>query len=163
MATSHTPRIDLGDEDLMFVRGNTDALVPLVGEENGRFRLIDGQVYTEMGCAVTLNDKGGIEIGDQYRLEAVENTTWDGHLLKIGFGPEAKALPSDAVAAEQLVGTIQALAKNEGPAGGNFVNADPTRPIQAPDMMPAAPPALKPGEDKPQPREPAGEIAPRRR
>lgn len=163
MATSHTPRIDLGDEDLMFVRGNTDALVPLVGDENGRFRIIDGQVYTEMGCAVTINDKGEMEIGDQYRLEAVETTTWEGHVLKIGYGPEAKDLPSDATATERLVGTVQALAKNAGPAGGNFVNADPTEPIQAPDMNPAPPPAAKPGEEKVQPVEPAGDVSPKRR
>lgn len=163
MATSHTPRIDLGDEDLMFVQGNTDALVPLVGQENGRLRIIDGQVYTEMGSAVRLDDKGGMELGAQYRLEAVETMTWEGHVLKLGFGPNVKDLPSDAVAAERLVGTVQALAKNAGPAGGNFVNADPGKPVHAPDMNPAAPPALKPGEGKAQPPQPAGEITPKRR
>lgn len=161
MATSHTPRIDVGDEDIMFVRGNTDALVPLVGEENGRFRIIDGQVYTEMGCSVTLDKDGGIKIGEQYRLDAVETTTWEGHVLKLKYGPEVRELPSDAAAPDRIVGTVQALAKNARPAA-TFVNADPARPIPAPDLVPAPPPGAKPGENSARPPEPAGELRPQR-
>jgi hypothetical protein len=158
MTASHTPRIDVGDEDVMFVRGNDERQVPLVGNLDGRLRVVDGQVYTEMGRSVLFDETGGIEKGPQYRLDEVENFTVAGHVFKIKYEPGTREAPSDAVAVAALTERVRAIGKN-APEAGAFENADPTRPVPGPDVTPAPPPRAKPGEGQPDPVE-AGEEAP---
>lgn len=161
MGGSIIPRIDVGDEDLLFVRGNTKKMVPLVGATDGLFRIVGGQVYSEMGEAVTINDKGGIDVGEQYRLDEVETSKVGDEVTKIRFNPGVKELPSDAATVDAFVARVRELAGQAGPAG-QFVSADPAQPVAPPDMTPAPPPAAKPGENVPAPADLPAEITPRK-
>jgi hypothetical protein len=162
LVTSITPSIETGDEDILFVAGNTESLVPLVGAASGRFRVVGNQVYTEMGNAVVAGNGGGIEVGRQYRLKEVETlTVQDGPTLKTDLGPDALDLPSDAMTAERFELLVGAAARWARPAGP-FVNADASRPVPAPDMTPGAPPPLSPDQGAPAPADVPQQLPPGR-
>jgi hypothetical protein len=98
MASSQTPQFDLGDEDILFVQGNTTRPCPLVGNRDGRLRVIGGQLYTETGRAVLLAPDGALQFGARYRLPEVETTTAGGRpLTQQTPGPDTRELPSNAV------------------------------------------------------------------
>jgi hypothetical protein len=162
LQTSISPRIDVGDQDILFVRGNTTRMVPLVGSTEGRLRIIDGQVYNEMGRSVKLNDQGGITLGDKYNLEDVETQVIGEEIKRLRFEEGRKELPSDAAGANAVADLVRALSDQAGPADGEFVSADPSAPVAAPDMTPAPPPAPKPGENIPAPSDLPAEQSPRK-
>lgn len=64
------PHFDLGDEDIIFVAGNGTSECPLIGCDNGRFRLFDNHVYNEYGQAIIEDDKGNIHKGKRIHHEA---------------------------------------------------------------------------------------------
>lgn len=146
MSSSITPRIDLGDEDILFVQGNTQRQCPLVGDLQGRMRVVGGQVYTEMGNEILLTAAGSTAIGPQYRLAEVETLTVLGRVFRVGMDPTTLELPSNAVDALALSARILQLAEVMDPAN-EFDNADATARVRAPDMTPAPPPVAKPGEE----------------
>src|SRR5262245_43894094 len=47
MMVSGVPLFDVGNRDVLFVRGNGAELCPLVGWDQGRFRVIGDSVYTD--------------------------------------------------------------------------------------------------------------------
>jgi hypothetical protein len=53
------PMFDIGDRDILFVSHNRNLPCPLVGWEQGRFRVLNGAVYTEQGQEV------GVTAGEQ--------------------------------------------------------------------------------------------------
>lgn len=65
------PLFDVGDEDLLFVKGNGENACPLVGCEEGRFRSIDGQMYNEEGRQLIVTQGGKLRPGKPVDLEAV--------------------------------------------------------------------------------------------
>jgi hypothetical protein len=65
------PLFDVGDRDILFVRGNGEHLCPLVGWEQGRFRVIGGLVYTDNGQEVWLTRRGTLAFGPSHALEEV--------------------------------------------------------------------------------------------
>ncbi|MEM9388772.1 MAG: hypothetical protein AAGA68_27270 [Pseudomonadota bacterium] len=78
------PLFDLGDRDLLFVAGNGRALCPLVQCSGGRFRLVDGYVYSEEGRVIELNRRGELrDKGPQLLLEAVTNRVGDHTLSRV--------------------------------------------------------------------------------
>ncbi|MGE3166977.1 MAG: hypothetical protein AB7O52_18890 [Planctomycetota bacterium] len=157
MSSSITPRIDLGDEDILFVQGNTKRQCPLVGDIQGRFRVVNGQVYTEMGNSIVLTEAGTAALGPQYRLPEVETLNVLGREFRVGMDPATLELPSNAVDALALSTRILRLAESMEPAP-EFDNADPTVAIAAPDMKPAAPPVAKAGEESVRPDLPNSET-----
>ena len=58
------PMFDIGDRDILFVSHNRNLPCPLVGWEQGRFRVLNGAVYTEQGQEV------GVTAGEQLALGA---------------------------------------------------------------------------------------------
>ena len=58
------PMFDLGDRDILFVSHNQNLPCPLVGWEQGRFRVLNGAVYTEQGQEV------GVTAGEQLAFGA---------------------------------------------------------------------------------------------
>jgi hypothetical protein len=152
--TCVTPRFDIGDEDVLFVKDNTDAFCPLVGETDGRLRIIDGQVYTESGHEIALDQEGALSIGPRHLLEEVITQDVMGTVTVMNLGPEAVTGPSGAALIDDLVDEIaRAAARNPAPAQA-FLDADPAVPFDGPDMTPAAPPAprLADGETVSNPR-----------
>jgi hypothetical protein len=65
------PLFDIGDEDLLFVKGNGEYACPLIGCEEGRFRSIDGQMYNEEGRQLIVTQGGKLRPGKPVDLEAV--------------------------------------------------------------------------------------------
>lgn len=152
MTTSHSPRIDVGDEDVLFVVGNTHRIVPLVGSQAGRFRVIGGQVYSEMGESVHLDRRGGIKYGPQYRLEEVATTKFGKEVMTVPYGSRTSELPSNAVWADDFLNLVRRIVPKTATVG-TFVNADPRQPFAGPNLYPSPPPAPKPGELDFQPKE----------
>lgn len=151
MAPTITPTIEAGDEDIMFVTGNTELLVPLVGDLAGRFRIVDNQVYSEMGYAVVPGNAGDIDVGAQYRLQEVETVSFqNGAVLRMEFDSNIRQLPSNAMTADTFQFLVRSAANQAGPAGP-VVSADATIPVAAPSMTPAPPPAITPDQGAPAP------------
>lgn len=136
---SHVPQFDVGDEDILFVRDNGQSICPLVGHDDGRLRVIGGQLYSETGRAVSLERDGTLLMGDRFRLPEVMSTTVLGRVFPRGLGPDLKDGPSDAMTAEALAEAVDRMAL-PAPAGA-FASADAALPFDGPDMTPAAPPA----------------------
>jgi hypothetical protein len=57
------PLFSVGDHDLLFVTGNGKAMCPLVGCELGRFRVQEGQVFTDKGLSVRIDPNAGLRTG----------------------------------------------------------------------------------------------------
>ena len=160
MESSITPQFDLGDEDILFVQGNTERFCPLVGNQSGRLRVIDGQVYTDTGRTVILGQSGRLGIGARHVLEEVMTTTVHGSagtmVIRRGFDPDAVNGPSKAVTPEDMIDQIDRLDLELEPSA-SFVSADPFEFLPGPDMTPAPPPDAKPCEEV-QSIEPEGEV-----
>ena len=142
MASSNSPRIDLGDEDLLFVQGNGVRATPLVQEDRGRLRVIKGRVYTEMGHAVVRGTTGALEVGFRYQLDDVRTTvSVNGEIHTIGLG-EALTGPSNALLLGELLQELRSLpAPQQVTQAVAFQSADPAQPFFGPDFTAVAPPA----------------------
>ncbi|MBC7881458.1 MAG: hypothetical protein H7Y37_09000 [Anaerolineae bacterium] len=71
LESSHMPFFDVGDQDILFVRNNGVSRCPLVGCALGRFRLIEGQLFSEEGQQWLLS-QGNLQRGQFLSLEAIE-------------------------------------------------------------------------------------------
>jgi hypothetical protein len=143
LSTSRTPLMDLGDQDILFVQGNTEKMCPLVSDFKGRLRVIKGQVYSETGRSILLDKKGSIKHGPRYRLDEVEKNTIGGRTLTMKkLGPKVKSLPSDAVGSATLKELVKKSAK-EHKRKKAFVDADPFSVFAGPDLTPAPMPAVE--------------------
>jgi len=92
------PLFDVGDRDVLFIRGNGTELVPLVGWQQGRFRIVNDLVYSDEGEEVWLTDSGELVLGEPQPL--VEVTTHDlgGSTLQLNaqVGVQRRELPAGA-------------------------------------------------------------------
>lgn len=70
--SSAVPNFDIGDRDILFVRGNTKLACPLVSAKQGRLRLINGQVYSETGQRLIVDDEGDVRRGAAVELDDVD-------------------------------------------------------------------------------------------
>lgn len=61
MHPSNYPLFDVGDEDILFIKGNLKASCPLHDCAMGRFRVIQGLMYNERGQEVVLTRKNDID------------------------------------------------------------------------------------------------------
>jgi hypothetical protein len=57
MLVNMVPLFDIGDRDILCVRGNGTRICPLVGMNAGRFRVIEDIVYSDLGRPFELSDK----------------------------------------------------------------------------------------------------------
>ena len=110
LLTSVTPEFVEGDEDILFVHGNGTRITPLVGDLDGRVRVIDGRAMSETGRPI------------------------------IGFLDFRPALrPAEAAFADDLAERVRVEGAAVPPAG-RFQSARVTDAVFAPDMSPAPPP-----------------------
>ena len=141
LRSSNSPMIDLGDKDILFVEGNQRKITPLVKDEQGRLRVIDGRVYTELGHEVVETAPGKIEYGARFDLDEVRTTTAiTGEVQRIDLG-QVKTGPSNAMFVNDLLGTIAGLPTSQMVSKTAFASADAKLPFLAPDFSPAGPPA----------------------
>ena len=64
LKVSGVPDFQPGDRDILFVQGNGSAICPLVGWEQGRFRIIRDQLFSHLGQEVWVTDQGDFAFGD---------------------------------------------------------------------------------------------------
>ncbi|TAK51715.1 MAG: hypothetical protein EPO25_15775 [Gammaproteobacteria bacterium] len=72
MVVQGVPLFDVGDEDVLFVRGNGSHACPLVRCGDGRFRAIGDQMYSDDGFEVLLNPAGQPVYGRRHRNATVD-------------------------------------------------------------------------------------------
>jgi hypothetical protein len=70
LALSRSPRPDVGDRDIVFLRENGESICPLVHCEDGRLRILDAAVYDERGRAFSLRPGGIVQLGATHPGEA---------------------------------------------------------------------------------------------
>lgn len=138
LVASVAPQFDLGDEDVLFVRDNGRSGCPLVSNYGGRFRIVDGQVYSESGQAVVLEADGTIRTGGRYDLPEVLTTRVEGETFLSNFDPEALPRPSDASSRDELVEGIALAARGVPRPHQSFESADRDVPFEVPDLRPVA-------------------------
>lgn len=153
MASTGVPQFDVGDEDILFVQGNTERPSPLVGNRHGRLRLIGSQVYSEAGRAVVLAGDGTLRLGARYRLPEVETTTVAGRVFEHRTRErDVRPLPSEAAGAADLMRALADLAPQVPDPTTSYVDAKAAGALPAPDMTPALPPDDSQGKGPPQSR-----------
>jgi len=76
------PLFDVGDRDILFVRANGETPCPLVGWAQGRFRLINDSVYTDVGQEVWLTARGEFAFGPYHPLAEVTTHNLAGMTLE---------------------------------------------------------------------------------
>lgn len=69
LTVSNVPLFDVGDRDVLFVKGNGQFECPLVGCDQGRFRIISNKVYTEDGGQILVDNQGKLVYGSQVPLQ----------------------------------------------------------------------------------------------
>lgn len=143
LATDHTPLFDIGDEDILFVKAGDQRLTPLVREDQGRFRIVMGQVYSDAGQEVLLSRSGKLSFGQRHALEEVQTTRVGNRIMrfKTDAAPAAGA-PSQAIA----VGAFTDAIENETARAGKVLalpvmSADPAAVFDGPDVGLAPPPS----------------------
>jgi hypothetical protein len=70
---SNSPQFEVGQRDVLFVRGNGTSDCPLVDCNKGRFRVINNQMFTDDGAEVLQTPDGRITYGKRQRLPQVMN------------------------------------------------------------------------------------------
>ncbi len=139
MGASIVPLFDVGDEDILFVQGNTDRLSPLVGGQSGRLRVIDGQMYTENGREITLEQNGRLKTGPRHAFESVLSHTVTCSLgtksFEKKFGPGVVDCEGNAASASTLIEEIVSRTRLME-VKDTFVNADISTALPGPDMSP---------------------------
>ena len=145
------PLFDVGDRDILSVRGNGAHPCPLVGWEQGRFRLINGDVYTERGQEVLSTDGGEFVLGSHHALEEVVTHNLAGTMLRFAApSPQATQAPLrgtqrlDAASFKTLLaGFVEQLHTPEQLAGLMPVaSTDIQDPFYVMARQPGAPPAV---------------------
>ncbi|MBW1881751.1 MAG: hypothetical protein JRJ84_25615, partial [Deltaproteobacteria bacterium] len=113
LVVSDLPRIDVGDTDMVFVRGNGESICPLVDCSKGRFRVVDGIVYTEDGHELHLLPSGAIRRGPWHDLAQVRTQTIGDLELEVRPSPieeagdSALVMPTDPTARALVVEPLQ--------------------------------------------------------
>ncbi len=154
LMVSGMPMFDVGDRDVLFVRDNGASACPLVDCAAGRYRLIQGKVFSEDGQAVEVDADGKLTLRHYYDLpevmtHKVSMTTLtrrdqldDGEERREFRAPGSGAHLSGPMLVTRIAGTLA----ERGRAGEALVeSADRKVPFALEPMMAEAPPAMAPG------------------
>jgi hypothetical protein len=95
---------DVGERSILLVRGNELYASPLINWTAGRFRLVDGHVYTDNGRELVSTQNGRLEIGAWRALTEVRENDIAGRLLEIISSPDVNedGQPVTPPAAEKM-------------------------------------------------------------
>jgi hypothetical protein len=151
MMVSGVPLFDVGQRDILFVSGNDAHICPLVGWEQGRFRVIGGLVYTNGGQEVWVTRRGEIAFGPYHALDEVLTHNLDGTRLTFE-SPAAEAARTpptglrwmDASGFKNIVAGLvgQLHTPTELEALQPATGVDARKPFSVPASRPAAPPKV---------------------
>ena len=103
LSIAQHPHFDVGDRDILFVKGNEHALCPIDRCSNGRYRVLSGPndpedaLYTELGQELRL------------RVESAE----EAHLFAIGHHPIEALLVSSFTMPNAEIVTLEAISGQE--------------------------------------------------
>jgi len=73
LLASGLPLFQVGDHDILFVRGNGESACPLVGCEGGRYRVIRGGLYSDDGREILPDGSGGVRRGRPRALPELQS------------------------------------------------------------------------------------------
>lgn len=71
LLASGIPLFDVGDRDILLVRDNGKSACPLVSCADGRFRVINNQVFSDDGRTILIGNLGQLFYGKPQQLEGV--------------------------------------------------------------------------------------------
>jgi len=174
LRVSDMPLFDVGEQAVVFSSENGRVICPVVGWQKGRFRVVDGRIFSELGQEVHLGSGGRILRGkardlEEVRLHAFEDPAHPVDLTRLpnrgpapGAYDESRAplppgeLPpgAEAAPAASLAEFLHAIetevavrtASPEPQATEVAESADPGRPFSGPDLRPVPFPSARRGE-----------------
>ncbi len=161
LMVSGIPMFDVGDRDVLFVQRNGTSGCPLVDCANGRYRLIQGKVFTEEGQAIEQDTLGRLQKRDYYDLpevmtHKVSMTTLTRH-DQLDEGEERRRFVAPGAGthldAAMLVERIERAARSgNAKAGRRVASADRGKPFVIGALRAEAPPAAQAAKAAPQPK-----------
>jgi hypothetical protein len=140
---------DVGDRDVLFVSGNTDAGCPLVGCADGRFRVIQDHVFNDEGQAVELDDTGSLTLGALFDLPEVMTHKVSETVIArrdhFEQGESRREFVASAggaqLGARDLIGRLRAVARTAPAIATQARDADVTQPFSIPAFVAEPAPA----------------------
>ncbi|MEM7136259.1 MAG: hypothetical protein AAF500_06770 [Myxococcota bacterium] len=103
LSVAQHPHFDLGDRDILFVKGNERALCPLDRCSNGRYRVLSGPndsgdaLYTELGQEVRMR----MESEDTARLFAIGHHPIEALLVSSFTMPDGAVITKEAISIDE--------------------------------------------------------------
>jgi hypothetical protein len=82
LEVSGYPLFDVGDHDILLMERNTKKSCPLALCAQGRFRIINGLVYSDSGNEVDLMPDGAMAYGPEHRLPEIDTDMVGGHRME---------------------------------------------------------------------------------
>ena len=125
LSVSEFPDFQLGDRDVLFVEQNGVAGCPLVGCMDGRFRLVEGRVYTEGGVGVIQAADGKLAHGGWQNLPELNVVEVAGQIVE--RHPDEEAGPGPDGMEEPLFTSL--LAARVSDSGSAAVSANPAESV----------------------------------
>jgi hypothetical protein len=151
------PFFDVGDQDILFVSGNSQSICPLLGCEGGRFRLINNQVFNDLGHPQSLTETGELisgkripmqdvlvnQVGDhtvEYEISEGQEEPLDNQASKVA--PATPAMPglSPQEFTTEIRNDVQQLTQEGRLQVQPVVSTDIKASLAAPLVTPSSPP-----------------------
>lgn len=168
LQVSDAPLFDVGDRDILFVTRNGKSICPLVDCENGRFRLINNQVFNNFGKPLLLNQEE-LVLGKRVPLQEVLVNRVGSHVVEVEYDvsesqgeQRERELPAETTQQQpnlpalnegQFEGLIRSqieqLTQSRELQVQPIVSVDIREPLSAPLAEPTHPPVATPTESKP--------------
>ncbi len=140
LRVAQMPKIVEGDEDILFIRGNTQIPCPIYHWSEGRIRIVHSMAFTEDSQQLGFNSKGQLRIGAS--RPSLDISTTDGVYTRMSsrdFIPAPAAIPPETrhpqgmrviTQPTELVHALKAAVRDLRAAGKlptlpPFINADP--------------------------------------
>lgn len=151
MLIAGAPNFDIGDNDLLFVSNNGNALIPLVGWSQGRYRIINDKAYSDDGREVFLDKDNRVVLGAVQPLPDVRNYQMGNVSLTFptSLDGTANAAPTGARRAtgNDLRNAVGRLIQQQTPAGSGAAmviesSTSPAMPFAVAAPRPAAAPRV---------------------
>ncbi len=140
LKVTHMPTFNIGEEDILFVQGNTVVNRPLAQWKYGRLRVRDGKIYDNDGSEILISSQGEIQLGKADPVEKKENNSVgnipyndDTNLTNPNVNKEITE--SKAISVDEFLlavnDELEKIGKSTKSSPASFINADPSVPFVA--------------------------------
>ena len=167
---SRTTYFDVGERSVLMIKRNGEIQCPLVGCAKGRFRVVEGSVFSESGRELSLSEEGELLMGASHPLDEVNNHQMGNVLLERVGAEEDEGddgvleLPNwlypvgQSLALESFLAWVgnQVAAEQQLDPQGNLAlvkNLDPGTPFEVPIAVAMPIPDTTHGDDDPSSQE----------